>query len=72
MEVRNGEVHVDAPEARAGSTNNTVRYVLLISIVLAILAMTIIWVTGALNSDQGNNAQANSQRAVAEEQATKP
>lgn len=52
MERHGEEVEVTTPEARGGSTPHIVRYVLAISLVLAIAAMTVIWVTGAVNSDQ--------------------
>lgn len=50
MERHNEEVHISTNEARSGSTPSIVRYVLLISLFLAIVAMTIIWVTGAANA----------------------
>jgi hypothetical protein len=52
MEQRGDEVHVDTDEARGGSTPHIVRYVLIISLVLAIVALTAIWVLKAGNSDQ--------------------
>lgn len=39
-------------EARAATGLNVVRWVLLISLVLAILALSAIWITGALTSPQ--------------------
>ena len=42
------EVHLEVDEARGGSTPHIVRYALMISLTLAILAMSAIWVTGAL------------------------
>jgi hypothetical protein len=54
MERQGDEVHIDTTEARSGSTPHIVRYVLAISLFLAIAAMTIIWVTGALSSPQGS------------------
>lgn len=50
MERHNEEVHISTDEARSGSTGNLVRYVLLISLFLAIAALTLIWVTGALTA----------------------
>ena len=41
------EVHLDEDEARSGSTPHIVRYVLLASLVLAILAMSAIWISRA-------------------------
>lgn len=43
------EVHLDTDEARGGSTPHIVRYVLLVSLALAVLAMSAIWITRALH-----------------------
>ncbi len=50
MERRGDEVNETATEARAGETSGVVRWVLGISILLAAIAMTAIWVTGAATS----------------------
>ena len=51
----NGErIHADVDEARAGSTPNIVRWVLVISLLAAIILLTAIWVIGAWSSDQDN------------------
>ncbi|MCK9540667.1 MAG: hypothetical protein M0R03_01395 [Novosphingobium sp.] len=50
MERRGDEVHVTDEEARSGSTPHIVRYVLMISLLLAILALSAIWITGALGT----------------------
>lgn len=47
MEHRNGELHAETDEARAGSTPNIVRWVLLIGLALAIVAMSATWIIGA-------------------------
>jgi hypothetical protein len=47
MEKIGDEVHLNTQEARGGDTPHIVRYVLLISLVLAILALSVIWITGA-------------------------
>lgn len=52
MQNENGEVHVDTDEGRAGSTPHIVRYVLLISLGLAIALLSATWISGAINSDQ--------------------
>jgi hypothetical protein len=52
MERQGDEVHIETTEARGGSTPHIVRYVLVISLLLAIGALTLIWVTGAVTSDQ--------------------
>lgn len=43
------ETHVDVDEARGGSTPHIVRYVLLASLILAILAMSAIWIGRAIS-----------------------
>jgi hypothetical protein len=45
--------HIDVTEeeASAGSKNNGVRYVLAISLFLAIAALSLMWMTGALLAD---------------------
>jgi len=51
MERQGDEVHLDTDEARAGSTPHIVRYVLFFSTLLAIVALSIIWITGAFVAD---------------------
>lgn len=41
------EVHLDTDEARAGETNHYVRYVLAISLALAVIAMSAVWIVKA-------------------------
>lgn len=48
------EVHLETDEARGGSTPNIVRYVLLASLALAILAMSAVWIGRALLDRPGN------------------
>jgi len=67
MDTDKDEIHLSREEARAGSTPGIARYVLAISLVLVIIAFAVIVMTGAFTSNQHNNAQENSQRAVAEE-----
>ena len=50
MERQGEEVHVSTDEARGGSTPHIVRWVLGISLFLAIALLSITWITGALNS----------------------
>ena len=56
MERQGDEVHVTTEEARAGETPHIVRYVLAISLLLAIAALSFIWINGALTGEQ-NPAQ---------------
>lgn len=48
MDRRNEEQHISAERASGGKNVGVVRWVLLISLSLAIIALTAIWVTGAL------------------------
>ncbi|MEZ5744006.1 MAG: hypothetical protein R3D89_09890 [Sphingomonadaceae bacterium] len=50
MERHGEEIHVDETEASGGVKKHGVRYVLLISLVLAIGVLSLIWITGALTS----------------------
>jgi len=54
MPTEGNEIHADVDDARAASTPNVVRWVLLISLVAAIVLLTAIWVIGAASSDQNN------------------
>lgn len=45
------ETRIDQTDAKGGSREGVVRWVLLVSLGLAIVAMTVIWVTGALTQD---------------------
>lgn len=47
-----GEIHIDETAARAGSTPHIVRYVLIVSTVLAILALSAVWISGALSTTE--------------------
>ncbi len=49
MRMIGEEVHVETDEARSGATPHIMRYVLAISLILAILAMSAIWITRALS-----------------------
>jgi len=44
--------HLSTEEARSATGLNVVRWILAISLVLAILALSAIWITGALSSPQ--------------------
>lgn len=64
METRGKEVHVDTDEARAGSTPHVVRYILLVSLTLAIIALSAIWITGALTDDNPEGASPETSQAA--------
>jgi hypothetical protein len=50
MERFGEEVHVTTDEARGAATPHIVRYVLLISLILAIIALSAVWMIGAANA----------------------
>lgn len=52
MEKHSNQTHVSTEDARAGETSNVMRWVLAAGLFLAIAALTIIWVTGALVTPQ--------------------
>ncbi|HEY0959167.1 MAG TPA: hypothetical protein VGE05_07815 [Novosphingobium sp.] len=52
MERQGEEVHVSTDEARSGNTPHIVRYVLTFSLLLVIVALSAIWITGAVNAPQ--------------------
>lgn len=54
MERQGEEVHIETDEARGASTPHIARYVLAISLFLAIAALSLIWITGALTSNPPN------------------
>ncbi len=59
-------------EARSAVGLNVVRWVLLISLVLAILALSAIWITGALTTPQADHNGVVSGQARAPEAGCRP
>jgi len=51
MHKEGDRVHIEVDEARGGSTPHIVRYVLGASLALVIVALSAIWITGALSTD---------------------
>lgn len=64
MERQGEEVHVTTDEARGGDTPNIVRYVLLIGLVLAIIALSVVWMTGASQAPQDRPGDGISNQAA--------
>lgn len=64
------EIHIDKQQARSGETPGVVRYVLLISLLLVIIALSAIWLTGAANAPDNTGGTADTAQAV-QEQAQK-
>lgn len=58
------EVHIETDEARGGATDTGMRYVLGIGLALAIVALSAIWITGALRAPQGSRTDAVSNQAT--------
>jgi hypothetical protein len=54
MEREGDEVHIQTEEARGGSTPHITRYILAISLFLAVAALSLIWITGALSTNPPN------------------
>lgn len=52
MERQGDEVHISTEEASGGTRPHIVRYVLAISLLLAIVALSIVWITGATTGAQ--------------------
>lgn len=65
---RNGP-RIDTTDARAGSREGVVRWVLLVSLGLAIIALTVIWVTGALTQDPVESEGTSTGRIEAQREA---
>lgn len=47
---KDGRIHIEDDDARAAETTGHMRYVLGIGLLIAIIAMTVIWVIPALSS----------------------
>ena len=56
MDRQNEEVHVTTEEARGGETGMGVRYVLVITLVLAIVVLSGLWLIGARGPAQSGQA----------------
>lgn len=64
---KDGEsVHVSEEEASGGSKEGVVRWVLIIGTLLAIVALSTIWITGAVSNDDPNADNANVGAKIAE------
>ncbi len=63
MERQGDEIHITTDEARGGSTPHIVRYVLGISLLLAIAGLSAVWITGALNTPEPTPTTATATRA---------
>lgn len=64
MERQGDEVHITTEEAKSGLRGNHVRNILLVSLVLVIAALSITWITGALNAPQDAKSDTVSNQAA--------
>lgn len=62
-------VHLSEEEASGGSKDGVVRWVLIIGTLLAIIALSTIWITGALMNDDPNADNANVSAKVAAQES---
>jgi len=69
MEDRDGEIHMETDEARGASTQNVVRWVLGIGLLLAIIGMSLAWIIPALNHGPETLPSQNVQRNIEAGQA---
>lgn len=71
MENRSGQVHTSTDEARSGSTPHVVRWILGISLLAAIVLLSLVWMTGAATHDgrESDNVESRIQSEAAERQA---
>ena len=71
MHTEGNEVHVSAEEASGGSKYGVGRYVLVFGLILAIGALSLIWITGALSSTDPDADNVNvSAKMRAQDEAT--
>lgn len=66
MQDPNRQTRIEEEDAKGGTNEGVVRWVLLISLSLAIAALSIIWITGALSQDPVESAGTTTGRIEAE------
>ena len=72
MDPQTEEVHVTTEQARGGKTGVGLRYVLMVSLVLAVVAMAAIWLLGARGPEQSGQAVETTEAAVDASAAPEP
>lgn len=65
MEQRGEEIHASETEASGGSKEGVVRWVLIIGTLLAVVALTLVWVTGAAVQDEGADSRTSVENPAA-------
>lgn len=66
MQTQGDEVHVETDEARGGSTPHIVRWILAISLLAAIVLLSIIWITGAASQRESDSSAEVRERVLNE------
>ena len=66
MERRGDETHLDSTEASGGAKYMGVRYVLMFSLLIAIVLLSLIWITGSYLSGEDDGKPFRIQGAAAE------
>ena len=61
MERHGDEVHITTEEARGGRTTQIMRFVLAISVLLAIVALALVWVATSSSKPDVNQSTASDQ-----------
>ena len=70
MEQHGDEIHFETDEARGGATTNVMRWVLGVSVLLAIVLLSAIWITGALShKDYPSSAQTQAETTLEQDAA---
>lgn len=69
MEQRGEEIHTSETEASGGSKEGVVRWVLIIGTLLAIVALTLVWMGGAANQEDGADSETSVSNTIQAEEA---
>lgn len=64
MQRLGDEIHLEDDEARGGQTLHIMRYVLAISLTLAVITMSAIWIIGALSEQPSSYPVTAEQHAL--------
>lgn len=65
MERHGEEIHITTEEARGGRTTKIMRFVLAISVLLAIVALALVWVATSSSKPDINQATASEPTSIA-------
>ena len=69
MHKEGESVHLSEEEASGGSKDGVVRWVLIIGLLLAVIALSTIWITGAVSNSDPDADNANVSAKIAAEQS---